>query len=80
MQKKEQINKPRWIKYLQSYFCLNKTSCMTRNILCVITYDWNIIQNYTTFQKTIHYDIVTCILSSGQLIQGTLKNPWNSLA
>lgn len=53
---------------------------MARNILCVITYDWNTIQNYTTFQKTIQYDIVTCILSSGQLIQGTLKNPWNSLA
>lgn len=79
MQKKG-INKQRWIKYLQSYFCLNKTSCMAGSILRVITYDWKIIQNYTTFQKTIHYDIVICILSSGKLIQGTLKNPWNSLA
>lgn len=79
MQKKG-INKQRRIKYLQSYFYLNKTSCMARNILRVITYDWKIIQNYTTFQKTIHYDIVICILSSGKLIQGTLKNPWNSLA
>lgn len=53
---------------------------MAGSILRVITYDWKIIQNYTTLQKTIHYDIVICILSSGKLIQGTLKNPWNSLA